>query len=77
MAELSFEQRQAKQAEVIRAYNRLFNTTDGKLVLEDLKQAHWINHPTFDVNTNLMSMREGERNVVLRIMALVEDGRTL
>lgn len=27
MAELSFEQRQAKQAEVIRAYNRLFNTT--------------------------------------------------
>ena len=77
MAELSFEQRQAKQAEVIRAYNRLFNTTDGKLVLEDLKQAHWINRPTVDVNTNLMSMREGERNVVLRIMALVEDGRTL
>lgn len=77
MAELSFEQRQAKQAEVIRAYNRLFNTTDGKLVLEDLKHAHWINRPTFDVNTNLMSMREGERNVVLRIMALVEDGRTL
>jgi hypothetical protein len=77
MAELSFEQRQAKQAEVIRAYNRLFSTTDGKLVLEDLKQAHWINRPTFDVNTNLMSMREGERNVVLRIMALVEDGRTL
>lgn len=77
MVELSFEQRQAKQAEVIRAYNRLFNTTDGKLVLEDLKQAHWINRPTFDVNTNLMSMREGERNVVLRIMALVEDGRTL
>lgn len=77
MAELSFEQRQAKQAEVIRAYNRLFNTIDGKLVLEDLKQAHWINRPTFDVNTNLMSMREGERNVVLRIMALVEDGRTL
>lgn len=77
MAELSFEQRQAKQAEVIRAYNRLFSTTDGKLVLEDLKQAHWINCPTFDVNTNLMSMREGERNVVLRIMALVEDGRTL
>ena len=77
MAELSFEQRQAKQAEVIRAYNRLFNTTDGKLVLEDLKQAHGINRPTFDVNTNLMSMREGERNVVLRIMALVEDGRTL
>lgn len=77
MAELSFEQRQAKQAEVIRAYNRLFNTTDGKLVLEDLKQAHWINRPTFDANINLMSMREGERNVVLRIMALVEDGRTL
>lgn len=77
MAELSFEQRQAKQAEVIRAYNRLFNTTDGKLVLEDLKRAHWINRPTFDVNTNLMSVREGERNVVLRIMALVEDGRTL
>lgn len=74
MAELSYEQR---QAEVIRAYNRLFNTTDGKSVLEDLKQAHWINRPTFDVNTNLMSMREGERNVVLRIMALVEDGRTL
>ena len=77
MAELSFEQRQAKQAEVIRAYNRLFSTTDGKLVLEDLKQAHWISRPTFDVNINLMSMREGERNVVLRIMALVEDGRTL
>lgn len=77
MAELSYEQKQARQAEVIRAYHRLFNTTDGKLVLEDLKAAHWINRPTFDANTNLMSMREGERNVVLRIMSLIENGRTL
>lgn len=71
------DQEVAAKLEIIRSYYRLFNTEDGKRVLQDLENAHWMNRSTYSDNTNLSNLREGERNVVLRIKALIEQGRTL
>lgn len=58
------------------AYRAVFNSPHGAMVLEDLKKAHHYNGPTYDCNTrdiNQMLMAEGERNVVLRLLAILES----
>lgn len=55
--------------EVHRAYKRLFATEDGKLVLNDLMYAHFIQGP---LPLDNLQYAEGQRNVVLRILALAE-----
>lgn len=57
-----------KNRDVIKAYHRLFNTVDGKIVLQDLMQKHNMLKPVFDENPYSMAHKEGERNVVLRLM---------
>ena len=54
------------------AYKRVFNTPDGRLILQDLIEQHGVLHSVFDQNPNLMALREGERNVVLRILSLID-----
>ena len=54
------------------AYKRVFNTPDGRLILQDLIEQHGVIHSVFDQNPNLMALREGERNVVLRILSLID-----
>ena len=49
-------------------YQRLFDSDDGKAVLEELEAKYHIHRPTFveqDVNTTLI--HEGQRSVILYI----------
>ena len=53
-------------------YQFIFNTDQGERVLRDLMHTHHVTAPTFvrgDVNE--MIFREGERNVVLRILGIL------
>jgi len=52
---------------IARLYMRVFNTDDGRLVLEDLRQRCFMYIPTFSDNAILMAQKEGMRSVVLSI----------
>ncbi len=41
-------------------------------ILEDLKKAHFYYRSTFNENALQMARAEGERNVVLRIMTIMD-----
>lgn len=64
--------RQQDKNNIIYAYQRLFNTDDGKTVLADLVKSCHLNVPVFDDNPNRMSYMDGERSVVLRIIKTLE-----
>lgn len=51
---------------LIDAYGRLFNSVDGKIVLEDMVRS-------FMLRSSKDQFEEGERNIVLRILALVKE----
>ena len=54
------------------AYKRVFNTHDGRLILQDMMEQHGVLNSVFDANPSIMALREGERNVVLRILSLID-----
>lgn len=54
------------------AYKRVFSTHEGQLILQDLIEQHGVLHSVFDQNPSVMALREGERNVVLRILSLID-----
>lgn len=56
----------------ISAYKRVFSGLDGELVLKDLMATHSVMTSTFvSKDVNEMLIKEGERNVVLRILKLL------
>ena len=59
-----------------RAYKAIFANEAGSIVLDDLKQAHYVNGPLVQtagpIDPYRVAMAEGERNVILRIMAILE-----
>jgi hypothetical protein len=57
-----------KQAAVIGAYQNVFGTSDGELVLKDLMQRCGVLGNLFDGDVNSMLVREGKRQVVLDII---------
>ena len=59
----------------VHAYRKTFSGPDGQRVLLDLMAAHGMLHSTFpsDGDVNKMLIKEGERNVVLRILALLKE----
>jgi hypothetical protein len=59
--------------ERVRAYQEVFATDNGKIVLEDLKYAHHMMSSTYkkDLQDGELAFREGERNVVLRIVHIL------
>ena len=57
-----------ERAERIRAYKRVFDSEDGKKVLQDLMKSCHVFTSTMDANPNETAYKEGERSVVLRIM---------
>ena len=65
-----------KKIHTLRAYQAVFNNEAGAQVLEDLKRAHYVNGPLVSAPGPLdpmrLAMAEGERNVVLRIMAILQ-----
>ena len=60
----------------LRAYQAVFKNEAGRIVLDDMKQAHYVEgplvHGTGPIDPIRMAMAEGERNAVLRIMAILE-----
>lgn len=62
-----------KSAARMSAYQNVFNSPEGQIVLEDLMKVHHIMGTTFDdSNVRKTIFREGERNVVLRILAILK-----
>lgn len=54
-------------------YRRLFHSDDGKLVLNDLMNTHFVLRPTHTPeNVQEAVHREGQRDVVLRILKILQ-----
>lgn len=60
-----------ERAERIRAYKRVFESEDGKKVLQDLMKSCHVFTSTMDESANEVIYREGSRSVVLRIMRTI------
>jgi len=57
----------------VKDYKQIFSTRAGKRVLADLIEVHYVLKPLFHpTNQHLSSLREGERNTVLRILSLLK-----
>ena len=63
-----------KQEDRIIKYKALFNSADGKVVLDDLFGAHNMMRPTLSKSNDPyeMAFNEGQRAVVLRILHYLE-----
>jgi hypothetical protein len=53
-------------------YQTVFNTPEGQKVLWDMMSNHHMIGSTFSKDTHEMALKEGERNVVLRIMQILK-----
>jgi hypothetical protein len=55
-------------------YNKLFNTPEGKKVIDDLCKQHYIHNSTYnrDGSEYETVYREGQRRVVLRILNILK-----
>ena len=62
----------ADQADMIMDYQKLFNTVHGKRVLYDLMNHHQVLSSSYSKEASETAFKEGERNVILRIMSLLE-----
>lgn len=61
-----------RQADNIQAYRDTFESPQGKKVLLNLISTHGVMTSTFDKDPQLAAFKEGERNVVLRILSLLK-----
>lgn len=58
---------------MISKYQKVFGSSDGKDVLKDLINANFVLDSTFAQNDPyLTALREGQRNVVLRILTILK-----
>ena len=57
--------------EVHQAYLDVFSSPSGQMVLKDMARAHYFERSTFHREVTIMTEREGERNVILRIRTLL------
>jgi hypothetical protein len=53
-------------------YQKVFGTAEGKRVLNDLMDTHYFASSTFDPCPYKTALREGERNAIIRIFALLK-----
>jgi hypothetical protein len=56
----------------VMAYRKVFDSPEGKKVLLDMMDAHGMLNCTYTGDVNKMLLKEGERNVILRILALLK-----
>jgi hypothetical protein len=57
---------------LIESYKQVFNTTDGKKVLEDLEKRFFMESSTFSTDPYETAYREGCRSVILTIKKLIQ-----
>jgi len=65
--------------ELIENYQQVFNTQEGKKVLEDLEKRFFINASTFSKDAYETAFNEGCRSVILTIKKIIQgvnDDRT-
>jgi len=55
------------------AYKHLFDTDDGKIVLDDLQRRFHVHGSTFSSEPTDTAYREGQRTVVLFIQSMLQD----
>lgn len=71
-------ERARKMQRIVNAYHRVFNSEDGKIVMEDLAQAFGVHHPAFlqvgttaggkiEYDDTYGKIRDGQRSVYLHI----------
>lgn len=70
-AEKKVRARSQKALRVAQAYNDVFRTPQGQLVLEDMMETHHMLRSTLHKSVKEMVFNEGERNVILRILRLI------
>lgn len=61
-----------KRISKLQDYRSCFTSEYGKRVLYDMFNEHCMISSTFDPNPQVMALREGERNVVLRILTMLK-----
>lgn len=67
------------KARLITAYHRAFETTEGKLVLEDLRRAFGFEYPAFRADPQgrfdpiHAAIRDGQRQVILHIDSILNS----
>lgn len=61
-----------KYAALMAAYQNVFKSPDGELVLKDLMTVHGILTNMYNGDVNNMLIKEGERNVILRILSILK-----
>ena len=54
------------------AYNDVFNTDNGKIVLKNLQERCYKKKTTMDANPNVVAFREGCRAVLLHIETIMD-----
>lgn len=54
------------------SYQAVFSSAEGEKVLFDLMRTHHIIGTTFSKDPHEMALKEGERNVVLRILSIMK-----
>jgi len=66
---MSEEKELKRRASLIRAYRTTFTSRSGKIVLRDLMQVHYMLNSSFTPgDPHETAFKEGERNVVVRIL---------
>lgn len=64
-----FNKKAKEQADLIIAYQRLFDSEDGAKVLADIARMGWVDRPTFAAgDPHETSFREGQRYLALSII---------
>lgn len=70
---MNFLPRQKEKNIVIYAYQRLFKTEDGQIVLKDLMRSCHFDQPSFDPDPYRTAFNEGERHLLLRILKTINS----
>lgn len=57
-----------KQISLLQAYQDVFSSREGHIILQDLMKNHHVKGSSFNPDPYVTAFNEGERNVVLRIL---------
>lgn len=66
-----FGRKEKEQAALFSRYSAVFNSEDGKVVLNDLMRTFSILDSTFDSDPHVHAYNEGARSVVMRILKTI------
>lgn len=59
--------------ELHRAYKRIFDTEDGKMVLDDLRQRSCFDRTTFSTDPGRTHYNEGRRSMILHVRFMANE----